>query len=74
MYLCNCIFFCFSYVGIRSFCTDLAAIPGDPLNSFARWIRYVYGDQECFDHSYDTMIERTSNSTWDSFGTTEGSE
>jgi len=62
----------YHYTGVRSFCTDLGAIPGDTLNSFARWLRYVYGDSECFDHSYDTMIERTSNSTWDSFGTVEG--
>lgn len=62
----------FHYTGVRAFCNDMAAIPGDPLNSFARWVRYVYGDQECFDHSYETMIENTSNSTWGSFGTVEG--
>jgi hypothetical protein len=58
--------------GVRSFCNDMNAIPGDPLNSFARWVRYVYGDAECFDHTYDTMIENTSNSTWGSIGTAEG--
>lgn len=68
------LWFYFSLTGVRSFCTDLGAIPGDTLNSLARWLRYVYGDAECFDHSYSTMIERTSNSTWDSFGTIEGSE
>lgn len=62
----------YHYTGVRTFCHDMAAIPGDPLNSFARWVRYVYGDQECFDHSYATMIENTSNSTWGSFGTAEG--
>lgn len=55
------------YTGVRAFCSDLAFIPGDALNSFARWIRYVYGDGECFDHSYDSMIELTSNSTWGSW-------
>jgi serine protease 16 len=58
--------------GVRNFCHDLGAIPGDTLNSFARWLRYVYGDAECFEHSYDSMIENTSNSTWGSFGTIEG--
>lgn len=62
----------YHYPGVRSFCTDLYAIPGDPLNSLARWLRYVYGDEECFDHSYSSMIENTSNSTWGSFGTIEG--
>lgn len=62
----------YHYRGIQSFCTEMASIPGDPLNSFARWVRYIYGDQECFDHSYDTMIENTSNTTWGSFGTDEG--
>lgn len=59
---------------MRNFCTDIGAIPGDALNSFARWLRYVYGDAECFEHSYDSMIEDTANSTWGAFGTIEGSE
>jgi len=62
----------YHYTGIRAFCNDLNAIPGDALNSLARWFRYVYGDGECFEHSYDVMIENNSNSTWGSPGTDEG--
>jgi serine protease 16 len=62
----------YHFDGVRSFCTDLNSIPGDALNSLARWLRYVYGDAECFDHSYNTLIENTSNITWGSFGTVEG--
>ncbi|KAJ6646562.1 putative serine protease K12H4.7 [Pseudolycoriella hygida] len=62
----------FHYTGVRSFCTDLGAIPGDTLNSFARWLRYVYGDAECFDHSYDTQIVHNVNTTWGSPGTIAG--
>lgn len=59
---------------MRAFCAALNAVPQDPLNSLARWLRYVYGDSECFDHSYNSNIEASSNTTWGSAGTVEGSE
>lgn len=56
------------------FCEDMQFIPGQPLESLARWYRYVYGDAECFDPSYATAIERYSNPAWDEWGTSTGSQ
>lgn len=50
------------------------AIEGEPLDSLALWYRYVYGDGECFDPSYETAIERYSNPEWDQEGTNNGSK
>lgn len=52
----------------------MAAVAGQPLESLARWFRYVYGDAECFDPSYNTAIERYSNPAWDQLGTQNGSK
>jgi len=60
------------YNGVQQFCRDMDAIPGDSLNSFARWLRYVYGDSQCFDPSYETLINLKSNPEWDQEGTTSG--
>lgn len=56
------------------FCEDMQSVAGQPLDSLARWFRYVYGDAECFDPSYATAIERYSNPEWDQVGTNNGSK
>lgn len=62
----------FSYQGVNDFCEDMGAVEGEPLESLARWFRYVYGDAECFDPSYATAVERYSNPEWDQPGTDNG--
>lgn len=52
----------------------MQAVEGNPLESLARWYRYVYGDAECFDPSYATAIERYSNPEFDQVGTDNGSK
>lgn len=64
----------FSYQGVLDFCEDMQAVAGQPLDSLARWFRYVYGDAECFDPSYNTLLERYSNPEWDQVGTNNGSK
>lgn len=63
-----------SFDGVLEFCEDMSAVAGQPLDSLARWFRYVYGDAECFDPSYATAIERYSNIEFDQEGTNNGSK
>ncbi len=51
----------------------MQAVDGQPLESLARWFRYVYGDAQCFDPSYATAVARYSNPEWDQVGTDNGS-
>lgn len=56
----------YSSDGVADFCSDMARINGDPLNSFARWKLHVFGhDLECFDYSYDTIIARNAEVAYD---------
>lgn len=52
----------------------MEAIPGDPFNSFVRWVDFIYGTPECFDPSFNGIVERSSNVEWDSVGTNSGSK
>lgn len=67
-------FIYYSRAGVLEFCEDMQAVEGNPLESLARWYRYVYGDAECFDPSYATAIERYSNPEFDQVGTDNGSK
>ncbi|XP_037033396.1 lysosomal Pro-X carboxypeptidase-like [Bradysia coprophila] len=62
----------FHHQGVLDFCEDMQAVEGEPLESLARWFRYVYGDEECFDPSYASSVERYSNPAWDEWGTSTG--
>lgn len=59
--------------GILNFCRAMEVIPGDGFNSFVRWIDYTYGTTECFDPSFNGMIERSSDVEWNTVGTNTGS-
>lgn len=51
----------------------MGRIPGDTLNSFARWKLHVFGhDIQCFDHSYATLVEQASNTEFGQPGTDTG--
>lgn len=52
----------------------MQAVEGQPLESLARWFRYVYNDVECFDTSYSGVIDLYSNPEWDQLGTQRGRE
>lgn len=52
----------------------MEAIPGDAYNSFVRWVDYTYGTPQCFDPSFEGMVQRASNIEWDTEGTTTGSK
>lgn len=55
-----------SSYGIRDFCQDMGHEGIDALNSFARWKNHVYGhDLECFDYSYETLIQRNGDTSPD---------
>lgn len=46
-----------SAAGVQAFCEDMERVPGDALNSFARWKSFVFGhDLECFDPRYETLV------------------
>jgi len=47
-------------VGIQELCQDLAR-KNDSLVAFARWVRYVYGDDECFNLNYENTITNLQN-------------
>lgn len=51
----------------------MEAIPGDAFNSFVRWIEFTYGTPECFDPSFNGMVERSSDVEWNTVGTNTGS-
>lgn len=59
----------FHYTGVQNFCRDLAAIEGDAFTSFATWIRYVFGDSQCYDISYFTRLPALRDITWGSNAT-----
>lgn len=63
-----------SYEGVLEICEDMQAFPGEPLKSFVGWYRRVYGDGECWDRRYSTVIQRYSNPAWDQVGTDNGSK
>lgn len=49
------------------------AISPDPLNSYARWVRHIFGDDtNCFDFNFENHINRTSNVNWNEIGTNSG--
>lgn len=48
-------------------------IPGDAFGSFARWVDIIYGTSECFDPSFNGIVERSSNVEWGAIGTDTGS-
>lgn len=60
---------CYHYhsaAGIVDFCTDMKREGADALNAFARWKKHVYGnDLECFDYSYESLVERNSEVAFD---------
>jgi len=58
--------------GINNFCLNMRAILADPLNSFARWVVHVYGDGSCYDHTFENVVNRSSNIEWDQEGTETG--
>lgn len=42
---------------MEAFCDDMRRVPGDALNSFARWKSFVFGhDLNCFDPTYARLI------------------
>ncbi|XP_037033331.1 putative serine protease K12H4.7 [Bradysia coprophila] len=58
--------------GILSFCRAMEEIPGDAFDSFAQWVDLIYGTPECFDPSFDGIVERSSNVEWGAVGTDTG--
>lgn len=62
----------YSFRGKQNFCRDLRSVNFDVFNSFARWIRFVYGDEQCFNHSYEDRVELAINENWNQPGTNSG--
>lgn len=63
----------FSVQGIRNFCSDLEVPAIDALSAFARWKLYVFGQNiECFDHSYESLVERSAVTEFGQPGTLSG--
>jgi len=58
--------------GIQTMCEDLQGVPLEPLESFARWVNYVFMGPECFDASYASRIGQLTNTSWNQPGTLSG--
>lgn len=56
-----------------NFCHEMAAIPDDPFESFARWVNITFGSAQCYDHTFTGQIERFGTIEWDTVGTDNGS-
>ncbi len=52
----------------------MEALPGEAFNSFVRWLDDTYGTPECFDPSFNGIVERSSNVEWNAIGTDTGSK
>lgn len=57
--------------GIENMCDDIEESDLEPLEAFARWVRFVMGD-ECYDADYNSKIAQRSNTSWDQIGTLSG--
>lgn len=55
-------------------CDDLERGVFEPLQAFARWARFVFMGEECFDASYASRIGERANTSWDQPGTLSGSK
>lgn len=51
----------------------MEALPEDAFGSFVQWVDATYGTPECFDPSFNGMVERNSNVEWNTIGTDTGS-